>query len=55
MLPWEVCQGSHVDIVEEELQRYLKEGEINFRKEDPLVWWEKMSQCSIQIGKKISS
>ena len=34
-------QGSHVDIVVEELQRYQKGGEINFWKEDLLVWWEK--------------
>ena len=43
-------QGSHdVDIVEEELQRYLKEGEINFRKEDPLAWWKKDVSVSISI------
>ena len=50
-----------VDIVEEELQRYLKEGEINFRKKGSFglvkkVWvsvsisthpnWLKISSCS---------
>ena len=28
------------DHIEDELQRFLKEAEINFRKDDPLMWWK---------------
>ena len=39
-------QVSHdVDIVEEELQIYLKEGEINFRKRILWLGGKRMSQC----------
>ena len=28
------------DDIDDEMQRYLKEVEINFRKDDPLMWWK---------------
>ena len=36
----EIAVGDE-DHIEDEYQRYLKEAEINFRKDDPMEWWRK--------------
>ncbi|KAL5509982.1 hypothetical protein EMCRGX_G005439 [Ephydatia muelleri] len=36
----EIAVGDE-DHIEDEYQRYLKEAEINFRKDDPIEWWRK--------------
>ena len=35
----QVQSDDHLQHLQDELDRYLKEAEINFRKDDPLLWW----------------
>ena len=35
----QVKSDDHLQHLQDELGRYLKEAEINFRKDDPLLWW----------------
>ena len=35
----QVQSDDHLQHIQDELERYLKEAEINFRKDDPLLWW----------------
>ena len=35
----QVQSDDHLQHLQDELERYLKEAEINFRKDDPLLWW----------------
>ena len=41
------------DDIDDEMQRYLKEVEINFRKDDPLTWW-KCHETSFPIISKLA-
>lgn len=41
------------DDIDNEMQRYLKEVEINFRKDDPLTWW-KCHETSFPIISKLA-
>ena len=41
------------DDIDDEMQRYLKEVEINFHKDDPLTWW-KCHETSFPIIYKLA-
>ena len=41
------------DDIDDEMQRYLKEVEINFCKDDPLTWW-KFHETSFPIISKLA-
>ena len=43
--------GTDNDHIEDEYQRYLKEAEINFRKDDPMDWWRKHEFCFPHVAK----
>ena len=41
------------DDIDDEMQRYLKEVELNFRKDDPMTWW-KCHETSFPIISKLA-